>query len=107
MLLRPKLAGLFAALVTSAALFFTGCSSSQPRDLNYGTDVGLGYVPPDVGPTVTEAGAGEAGGSAESGSAVEAGETANDAASSVDSVADVSAAADAGVTVDASVDGDG
>ena len=51
MYLRPKLAGLFAALVTSTALFLSGCSSSQPRDINYGTDVGVGYVPPVVTPT--------------------------------------------------------
>ena len=51
MYVRPKLAGLVAALVTSAALFLSGCSSSQPRDINYGTDVGVGYVPPVVTPT--------------------------------------------------------
>ena len=107
MLLRPKLAGLFAALVTSAALLCSGCSSSQPRDINYGTDVGLGYVPPDVAPTSTEAGAIEAGGSVDSGSAIETGGPADapDAASaeiSADSADDVDA-----VLVDASIDGDG
>jgi len=51
MYLRPKLASLVAALLTSAALFLSGCSSSQPRDINYGTDVGVGYVPPVVTPT--------------------------------------------------------
>jgi hypothetical protein len=50
MSLRPKLAGLFAVLVASATLLLSGCSSSSPRDINYGTDVGLGYVPPDVPP---------------------------------------------------------
>jgi len=54
MLPRPKLAGLFPALVASAALLLWGCSSSSPRDLNYGTDVGLGYVPPDVAPTAPD-----------------------------------------------------
>jgi hypothetical protein len=107
MLLRPKLAGLFAALVTSAALLVSGCSSSQPRDLNWGTDVGLGFVPPDVAPTATEAGATEAGGNVESGSAIETGgnSDAADAASaeiSADSADDVDA-----VLVDASIDGDG
>jgi hypothetical protein len=110
MLLRPKLAGLLVTFMASAALLFSGCSSSQPRDLNYGTDVGLGYVPPDVAPTATEAGTSEAGRSAESGSADEAGGTfdgAADAGISVDSVADVNAAADADVSVDAFIDGDG
>jgi hypothetical protein len=51
MLLRPKLAGLFSALVASATLLLWGCSSSSPRDINYGTDVGVGFVPPDVSAT--------------------------------------------------------
>jgi hypothetical protein len=101
MLLRPKLAGLLVTFMASAALLFSGCSSSQPRDINYGTDVGLGYVPASATSTATEAGASEAGGSAVSGSA----DGADDAGISVDSVADVNAAADAGVSVDASIDG--
>lgn len=48
---RHKLAGLFAALVASATLLLSGCSSSSPRDINYGTDVGLFYVPSNVPPT--------------------------------------------------------
>ncbi|HEX7507563.1 MAG TPA: hypothetical protein VF550_12370 [Polyangia bacterium] len=50
MSLWPNLAGLFAALVVSATLLLSGCSSSSPRDVNYGTDVGLFYVPPDIPP---------------------------------------------------------
>ena len=50
MLLRPKLASLFHALVASATVLLSGCSSSSPRDINYGTDVGLGFVPPDAAP---------------------------------------------------------
>jgi len=43
------LVGVFVALVVGAPLLSAGCSSSQPpRDTNYGTDVGLGYVPPDA-----------------------------------------------------------
>jgi hypothetical protein len=53
MLLRPKLAGLSAILMIGAALLFSGCSSSQARDINYGTDVGLGYVPSDAAPQTT------------------------------------------------------
>jgi hypothetical protein len=33
----------------AAALMLLGCSSSQPRDINYGTDVGLDFTPPDGG----------------------------------------------------------
>jgi hypothetical protein len=54
MLLRPKLAGLFAALVVSAALLFPGCSSSHPRDLHWGTDADLFYVPPDAPPAAVD-----------------------------------------------------
>jgi hypothetical protein len=33
----------------AVALMLLGCSSSQPRDINYGTDVGLDFTPPDGG----------------------------------------------------------
>jgi hypothetical protein len=52
-----KVAGPLATLVAGALLLLPGCSSNQPRDINYGTDVGLGYVPPDG----STAGTGEAG----------------------------------------------
>jgi PBP1b-binding outer membrane lipoprotein LpoB len=53
MLVPPKLASLFVALAVSASLLLSGCSSSSPRDINYGTDVAVGWVPPDVAPTIT------------------------------------------------------
>jgi hypothetical protein len=56
MLVPPKLAGTLTTLVAGAALFLTGCSSSSPRDMNYGTDVGLAYVPTDVAVTTTDGG---------------------------------------------------
>jgi hypothetical protein len=34
-------------LTCGVVALFSGCSSSQPRDLNYGTDVGLSFKPPD------------------------------------------------------------
>jgi hypothetical protein len=98
MLLRPKLAGLFAALVASAALFLAACSSSSPQDMNKGTDVGLGYVPPDVAPTAPDATVIEAGGSVDSADAVEAGGSAN-AANGIDG------GVDAPVSLDVSIDG--
>jgi len=33
-----------------ASLQFISCSSSNLQDMNKGTDVGVGFVPPDVGP---------------------------------------------------------
>ena len=92
MLTRPKFAGLLAALVASAALLLSGCSSKSPRDINYGTDVGLGYVPPDVAPTATGYDA-----------AVDAG-IAVDSANTVDSANAVDGDADGGVVVDGDVD---
>lgn len=47
MLLRQRLAIGVAALATAAWPMLPGCSSSNPRDINYGTDVGVGFVPPD------------------------------------------------------------
>ena len=93
MYVRPKLAGLVAALVTSATLFLSGCSSSQPRDINYGTDVGVGYVPPDVASTSPDSATIDAGNSADSTDAMDVG-------TSFDSVDDVQ------VAVDASIDGE-
>jgi hypothetical protein len=56
MSVRPKLALALVGLAL-ALLPLAGCSSSQPRDLNFGTDVGVGYVPPDVAPSIQDAGA--------------------------------------------------
>jgi hypothetical protein len=105
MLLRPKLAGLFAALVSSAALLLTACSSSSPQDMNKGTDVGLGYVPPDVGQTTTEAGAIEAGGGAETGSAVEVSGAADAGVDAAISANAVDGGGQVEASVDASIDG--
>jgi hypothetical protein len=48
MLAKPSLAGPLAALLAAAALLFSACSSSHPRDINWGTDAGLDFVPPDA-----------------------------------------------------------
>jgi len=89
MMVLPKLAGLSAALVLSAAWFFSGCSSSQPRDINYGTDVVLFFVPPDADSTTSS-------------------DAAVDAATPADSsnTADSDNAADSEAVVDVSIDGD-
>jgi hypothetical protein len=45
MLVRKGLAiGVIAAMWMGLA-----CSSTPPRDINYGSDVGSGFTPPDVG----------------------------------------------------------
>ena len=75
--------GLFSALVASATLLLSGCSSSSPRDINYGTDVGLGFVPRDVPPKTT----------AIDGAAVDSG------------AYDTTNAIDGGVLADAAIDG--
>ena len=84
MLVRPKLAGALATLVASAVLFLAACSSSQPRDISYGTDVGANYVPPDAPATSSD-----------------------DAAQSTSEVSDDSAAVvKGGAIYDASIDAD-
>jgi len=93
MLLRSKLAGLFIALVTSATLLLSGCSSSSPHDININTDVGVGFVPPDGGPSTTAYDA-----AVDAGSAVE---TAVDTANTVDGGVSV----DGEGLVDAAIDG--
>jgi len=45
MLVRQRLAiGVIAAALTAFA-----CSSNPPRDINFGSDVGSDFTPPDVG----------------------------------------------------------
>jgi hypothetical protein len=39
--------------LVAAGSFWSACSSSSPRDLNYGTDVGLGYFSPDSPPAAS------------------------------------------------------
>ncbi len=86
---RRALTGLSATcLVVVGLVAESGCSSSSGRrDMNYGTDVGLGYVPPDAGPR-------EAGGEAASSLA---GEVAYDIADEVASAVDA-AGVDGGVS---------
>ena len=52
--LRLMFAGALLTLVVVASLLFPACSSSGPRDINYGTDVAVGFEPPDAafGPEV-------------------------------------------------------
>ena len=94
-LLRPAFANGAAALAALATMELSACSPSQPRDINYGTDVGLSYVP----------GADEA----LSADASSPDSTADDSAdaTSADSAADISAgsaAPDGGISVDAAVE---
>ena len=55
---RPKFVIEIATLAVLATMSLSACSSSQPQDINIGTDVGLGYVPPDADNTVLAADAG-------------------------------------------------
>jgi hypothetical protein len=48
MLVRNKLTGSVAILAVAGLMMLSGCSSNNPRDLNIGTDVGVGFVPPDA-----------------------------------------------------------
>jgi hypothetical protein len=112
MLLRPKLAGLLSALAASVALLLSGCSSSSPRDLNYGNDTGVGFVPPDGGPSATLDAGIDGGGSVDSSSAVDAWFSADNVGDGVEASVTVNAGIDAGTdapidtAIDASFDGD-
>jgi hypothetical protein len=99
MLVRPKFAIAIAAFGLSATLFFSACSSSQPRDINWGTDVAVGWVPPDADVTVLPADSGIVDSSTD---ATNANATTDIALSSVDDAG----VSDAGASVDASVDAD-
>jgi hypothetical protein len=78
-------------MVAVGAVLLSGCSSSQPaRDLHYGTDAGLGYVPPDASGTVV---ADVAPGGGIASDASREGPVAYD--SDTESLGDASAAADA------------
>jgi hypothetical protein len=100
MLVRPKLAGPFVALVFGVVLFFSGCSSRKPRDLQYGTDADLFYVPPDA-PPATDAGTIDAESAVDSDKALDSDHT-------VDGGAALDAPIDTPIdtSVDMSVDGD-
>jgi hypothetical protein len=86
--------GLFFALVASATVLLSGCSSSSPRDINYGTDVGLGFVPPDAAPKTAIDGA------AIDGAAID-----SDHAYDSQLASDSDPAIDGGVVADAAIDG--
>jgi hypothetical protein len=90
MLAKPKLAGPFAALLAALALLFSACSSSHPRDINYGTDAGLGFVPLDVGTSVDTSGID--------------GSVGSEAGTSNVSASNASASNDGGAQVDVSID---
>jgi hypothetical protein len=45
-----KLAGSVAIFAAAGSLLaLPACSSNSPRDINWGTDVGVGFEPPDTG----------------------------------------------------------
>jgi hypothetical protein len=45
---RERLASSTAILATAALMMLPGCSPNQPRDLQWGTDADVGFVPPDT-----------------------------------------------------------
>jgi hypothetical protein len=51
MLVRERLAISAAALALALGGLLSGCSSDNPRDINYGTDVAINFVPPDASVT--------------------------------------------------------
>ena len=61
---RARLAGSIAIFAAAGVMFLPGCSSDSPRDLNWGTDVGLDFIPPDA--SSSDATVGESGGSVDS-----------------------------------------
>jgi hypothetical protein len=48
MLVRDRLAISVAILAAAALWALPGCSTNNPRDVNYGTDVALDFIPPDA-----------------------------------------------------------
>lgn len=50
MLVRERLAISVAILAAAVLLALPGCSTNNPRDINYGTDVALDFTPPDAAP---------------------------------------------------------
>jgi hypothetical protein len=48
--LRPKFTHATLLWAVAASLLLVGCSSSNLQDMNKGTDVGAGFVPPDTRP---------------------------------------------------------
>ena len=47
MVSRPIRARVLLILLATVGVLLSGCSSSGPQDMNIGTDVALGWVPPD------------------------------------------------------------
>jgi hypothetical protein len=52
MLIRERLTTSVAAMAVAMCGLASACSSSNPRDINYGTDVAANFVPPDASVTV-------------------------------------------------------
>ena len=88
MSLRPQLAGLFAVLVAGATISLSGCSSSSPRDVNWGTDVALFYVPPDVPPAADTQNAHDSADAIDGGAVVDGGAVDGVSDGAVDGVSD-------------------
>jgi hypothetical protein len=60
------------SLIVGVSLCLASCSSSTGRrDINYGTDVAVGFVPPDSAPTPALDAAAEAAASPDGGAAVD------------------------------------
>jgi hypothetical protein len=90
MLAKPKLGGPLAASLAASALLFSACSSSHPRDINYGTDAGVGFVPVDVGPSLDTSSALDGSAGSESGASESAASAASAASNDGGDQADVS-----------------
>jgi hypothetical protein len=50
MLVRERLAISVAFLAAAVLWAFPGCSTNNPRDLHYGSDADVDFIPPDAAP---------------------------------------------------------
>ncbi len=90
MLVRERLAISAAALALACGGLLSGCSSGNPRDINYGTDVAANFVPPDASVTVDgDTTAAESGNSVDGGAGGEATEVAGEAPDGQDEVGEL------------------
>lgn len=95
MSVRERLLG--SAMVATLWVM-AGCSASNPRDINYGTDVGADFVPPEAGV------AGDAGADLDGGVADVEVQEADDSAETTDGTDSIDAPAEApGSVPDATV----
>jgi hypothetical protein len=102
---RPRFVIAIATLAALATMSLSACSSSQPEDINIGTDVGLGYVPPDADNTVLAADAGTLDSAAADSASFDTGDAAIAAADDTSiSGIDDAGVSEVGFLVDASVD---